>query len=131
MFTSMFPILSTRNLPRLLDFYVAGLDAQVAYQFPDEGDVAFVSVDVAGGHLGLGADEHAGDADTAQRAALWLYADSCDDAVARLVSYGATVVTHPEDMPWGERVADVRDPDGNLLHIGQRLGETPGAESAS
>jgi uncharacterized glyoxalase superfamily protein PhnB len=118
----MFTILSTPDLPRLLDFYVRALDATVAYQFPDEGEAVFVSVDVAGSHLGLGADENAGDAEAAQRAALWLYADSCDDAVARLTSYGATVVSDPEDMPWGERVADLRDPDGNLLHIGQRLG---------
>ncbi len=131
MFTSMFPILSTPDLPRLLDFYVSALDATVAYAFPDDGDAAFVSVDVAGSHLGLGTDPQVAEADGAQRAALWFYADSCDDAVARLVAHGATVLTGPEDMPWGERVADVRDPDGNLLHIGQQLGESAGAEQPS
>jgi uncharacterized glyoxalase superfamily protein PhnB len=129
-FTSMFSILSTRDLPRLLDFYVTALDAKVAYQFPDDGDAVFVSVDVAGSHLGLGADQQAGEVDAAQRAALWLYADSCDEAVDRLVAHGATVLTAPEDMPWGERVADVRDPDGNLLHIGQQLGQGSGAGPA-
>jgi uncharacterized glyoxalase superfamily protein PhnB len=27
-------------------------------------------------------------------------------------------VAEPADMPWGERVAQVRDPDGNLVNLG-------------
>ena len=42
------------------------------------------------------------------------------DGFDALVSAGATVVSRPTDMPWGERVADVTDPDGNLIHVGQR-----------
>ena len=121
MFTSMFPILSSRDLPRLLQFYVTALDAELVYQFPPEGEAFFVSVDVAGTHLGLGYEEGAAGPDVGQRAALWFYADSCDEAVARLVTSGATPMSEPTDMPWGERVAELRDPDGNLVHIGQRL----------
>jgi predicted enzyme related to lactoylglutathione lyase len=120
-FTSMFPILSSRDLPRLLQFYVGALDAEVVYQFPPEGEAFFVSVDVAGTHLGLGYDEGAAGTEVGQRAALWFYTDSCDQAVARLESAGATVLSTPTDMPWGERVAHLHDPDGNPIHIGQRL----------
>lgn len=119
MFTSMFPILSTQDLPRLQRFYVEALDAQETYRFPAEGQAFFVSVDVAGQHLGLGFDAEAPEGDVRQRAALWFYVDSCDLATARLRGAGATVVTEPTDTEWGERVAEVFDPDGNLLHIGQ------------
>jgi len=30
------------------------------------------------------------------------------------------VLSEPEDQPWGERVARVTDPDGNVMVIGQR-----------
>ena len=121
MFTSMFPILSTRDLPRLLDFYVAALDAEVVYRFPPEGQTFFASLDLAGSHLGVGFDQTATAGEAGQRAALWFYTDSCDEACARLRTHGASQVSEPTDMPWGERVAELRDPDGNLLHIGQRI----------
>jgi lactoylglutathione lyase len=31
-----------------------------------------------------------------------------------------TIVEDPVDQPWGERVARVLDPDGSVVHIGQR-----------
>ncbi|MET0693489.1 MAG: VOC family protein [Propionibacteriaceae bacterium] len=119
MFTSMFPILSSRDLPRLLQFYVEALDAQETYRFPADGDAFFVSVDVAGQHLGIGFDPEAPAVEAKQRGALCFYAYSCDEAVELLRAAGATVVNEPSDTEWGERVAQVLDPDGNLLHVGQ------------
>jgi len=48
-------------------------------------------------------------------------ADDCDAAVERLRGGGATIVEEPVDQPWGERVARVLDPDGNLVLVGQRI----------
>jgi catechol 2,3-dioxygenase-like lactoylglutathione lyase family enzyme len=33
-----------------------------------------------------------------------------------------TLASPPTDMPWGERVADLHDPDGNLVHVAHPLG---------
>jgi lactoylglutathione lyase len=38
-----------------------------------------------------------------------------------LVAAGAPIVAAPEDQPWGERVAQTRDPDGNLVYLGAAL----------
>ncbi len=119
MFTSMFPILSSTDLERLRRFYVNALDAEENYRFPAEGEAFFVSLDVAGQHLGLGLDPEAPASGSRQRAALWFYAEDCDLATDRLRAAGATVLNEPTDTEWGERVAEVLDPDGNLLHIGQ------------
>ena len=40
-----------------------------------------------------------------------------DVTFAELQRHGATVIHAPEDMPWGERVGFVRDPDGNPVAI--------------
>ncbi|MEA2189879.1 MAG: hypothetical protein QOK16_4890, partial [Solirubrobacteraceae bacterium] len=51
---------------------------------------------------------------------LWVYADDCDAAVEHLRVAGVKIVEEPTDQPWGERVARVLDPDGNVVIVGQR-----------
>ena len=54
------------------------------------------------------------------RASLWLYCDELDAEVDALREASVEVVRGPQDMEWGERMATVRDPDGNEIHLGQR-----------
>jgi lactoylglutathione lyase len=54
------------------------------------------------------------------RFSLWVYADDCDAAVARMRGASVTIVADPADQPWGERMARVLDPDGNLVHVASR-----------
>jgi len=121
MFSGLQPILSSSDLDRLVAFYTGGLDAEVQYRFPDDGPAGFVSLRVGGGSLGIAQDGDSPGPHVRQRHALWLYADDCDAAARRLVELGATLVTPPADMPWGERVADLTDPDGNPLHVAHQL----------
>jgi uncharacterized protein len=48
--------------------------------------------------------------------------EDCDAAVARAVELGATVVREPSDAPY-VRVADIRDPQGAVITLGQYKGE--------
>lgn len=45
---------------------------------------------------------------------MFIYVDDVDSTVEAL---GAPVLKGPEDMPWGERVAYVADPDGNPVAL--------------
>jgi PhnB protein len=54
-------------------------------------------------------------------AALRVYAGDVDATVERAVTHGARVVTRPTELAFGERVARVRDPQGHLWWIHQRL----------
>jgi lactoylglutathione lyase len=116
MFQEVFPILSTGDLPRALGFYRDLLGFEVTYQFPDEGEPGYVALDLGRSHLGIGADP---DAD-GQRCTLWVYADDCDAAVEHLRGHGVRVVAEPADQPWGERMAEVADPDGNRVIVASR-----------
>lgn len=122
MFSGLSTILSTPDLPRSVAFYTVGLDAEVTYQFPPEGDPGYVALQIAGANLGLAADPASAAAAGPQRHALWVYCTDADAAAERLVAAGGTLVSPPTDMPWGERVADLHDPDGNLLHVAHRIG---------
>jgi lactoylglutathione lyase len=120
MFTDAFPILTTPDMARALGFYRDLLEGEVEYQFPAEGDPGYVALKIGGGHLGIGLAPDAVGGAGGQRFALWVYADSCDEAVERLRAEGATVTEEPADQPWGERVARVLDPDGNEVIVGQK-----------
>ena len=114
-----FPILTTRDLRGLLGFYRDQLGFTVTYEFPGpDGEPGYVGMQLSASHLGIGRDPGLTDGPSA-RFALWLYVDDCDATVERLRAAGVTVVEEPADQPWGERVARVLDPDGNLVIIGQ------------
>lgn len=57
----------------------------------------------------------------------WLNLDVADaDAeYARLRALGADLAAPPEDKPWGERIAIVRDPNGVLVFLGHKLAPPP------
>ena len=120
MFNDAFPIISTPDMQRALGFYRDLLGGEVEYQFPPEGEPGYVGMNVGSSHLGIGLAPDAATGAAGQRFALWVYADSCDEAVERLRAGGATVTEEPADQPWGERVARVLDPDGNEVIVGER-----------
>jgi catechol 2,3-dioxygenase-like lactoylglutathione lyase family enzyme len=50
---------------------------------------------------------------------LFVYVDGLDELVEELRADGVSVLREPADMPWGERVAYVADPDGNPVALTQ------------
>ena len=46
-----------------------------------------------------------------------------DDLTARARAAGATIVTEPEDMFWGERIARIADPDGYVWCFAAKVGQ--------
>jgi lactoylglutathione lyase len=126
LFTTIFPIITTRDLGPALGFYRDLLGARVSYEFPGpDGEPGYVGLDLGTAHLGIGRDP-ALTAEPGARFSLWVYADDCDAAVERLRAAGVTIVEEPADQPWGERVARVLDPDGNAVLIGQPAAPPPG-----
>ena len=119
MFDELFPILTTPDLARSLGFYRDLLGGEVTYQFPADGEPAYVSVRFGGSQIGIGSQEEPGDLAN-ERVTLWVYAADCDAGVDRLRGAGVEIVQEPVDQPWGERMATVLDPDGNRVIIASR-----------
>jgi lactoylglutathione lyase len=118
MFQEMFPILTTGDMGRALGFYRDLLGFRVSYQFPPDGEPGYVALDLGRSHLGIGAStDEAGPAVDDGRFTLRVYADDCDAAVEHLRGHGVRVLAEPADQPWGERMAEVADPDGNKVIV--------------
>ncbi|MCR2783356.1 MULTISPECIES: VOC family protein [unclassified Microbacterium] len=112
---SLFPILRTADLASLVTFYERAFGATVTYRFED----VYVSLAVGAGALAVGLEPQVVASD---RVALWLYVDDVDAAYRAALAAGGTSVEVPADMPWDERVAQVRDVDGNPLYLGAPAG---------
>ena len=42
---------------------------------------------------------------------------SLDEVLAQVEGLGGRVLAEPNDMPWGQRVAPVLEPDGNAVNL--------------
>ena len=71
--------------------------------------------------IGIGA----GGETAEDRFGYWVYVDDVDASIDAVSAAGAPAVAAPVDQPWGERVAQTRDPDGNLVYLGAAIGTTP------
>ncbi len=119
MATELFPIIATRELDRSLVFYRDLLGGTVAYEFPGpDGRAVYAGLDIGRSHLGIGEDAAATGGSAS--VSLWIYVDDCDATIERLRDAGVPVLEEPVDQPWGERVAQVEDPDGIRVRIANR-----------
>lgn len=118
---TLFPILATRDLAALTAFYERSFGGAVTFRFPGQDGDAYVSLAIGPADLGIGWDPDVVDATRrGDRVALWFYVDDVDATFASCLDAGGLKVRPPTDMPWGERVAQVRDVDGNLVNLAAR-----------
>jgi lactoylglutathione lyase len=119
----LFPMLSCADLDRSLALYRDMLGGVETFRFPPEGEPGYISLDIGDSHIGLGS--MAGPPihgrpqrpATGHRIELCVYVDDVDESYKQAGEQGLEQVVEPADMPWGERVAYIADPDGNLLML--------------
>jgi PhnB protein len=61
----------------------------------------------------------------ATKGVFYIYVKNADESFARALSYGATKIMEPMDMPYEDRQGGVTDPFGNQWWISTRLVEEP------
>jgi lactoylglutathione lyase len=50
---------------------------------------------------------------------MYVYVDDLDATIGRVIEANVKVLRDAEDMPWGERIATVADPEGNPVALCQ------------
>ena len=120
----LFPMLSCGDLSRSLAFYGELLGGVETYRFPDDGEPTFVALPIGdSSEIGLGGIAAEPTHGRQQRPAsghrveLCVYVDDVDAIYARARASGFELVAVPADVPWGERIAWIADPDGNLVML--------------
>ncbi|MBB3675277.1 VOC family protein [Modestobacter versicolor] len=113
------PVIVSRDLERLAGFYRSLLGAVETERVPAEGPTFFVGLRIGDSDLGVVSD---GDVpDGPQRMLLSVEVPDVDALLPRVTELGGRVSGPANDMPWGQRVAHVQDPDGNTVNLTQQL----------
>jgi predicted enzyme related to lactoylglutathione lyase len=114
------PVIMTADLDRLQTFYTALLGAVETTRVPEDGTPFFVGLRMGDAELGLVVD--AGAADIAgSRILLSIGVADVDALLPRIAELGGRLTGGPTDMPWGQRVAHINDPDGNAVNLTQQI----------
>ncbi|MEU6262784.1 VOC family protein [Saccharopolyspora shandongensis] len=114
------PIINTPDLDRLLNFYTTLFGAVEKVRIPDGDPTFFIGLQVGDAELGLVIDRDA-KAGTTGRVLLSFDVENVDALLDQVEELGGRVQGPPNDMPWGQRVAHVFDPDGNAVNLTQQV----------
>ena len=118
---SIQPIIVTPDLNRLLAFYSELLGAEeISRVAHDDGAPFYVGLRVGDSELGLVTDAGV-ELGAPQRVLLSVDVPDVDHVLARVPALGGHASGAPNDMPWGQRVAHITDPDGNPVNLTQRI----------
>ncbi len=117
------PVIVTPSLPLLLAFYKALFGAVEISRVPEDGPAFYVGLQIGNAELGVVAD---GDADIVAPQRILLNINVADLKVGtveglleHVEALGGRVLGPPNDMPWGQRVAHILDPDGNTVNLAE------------
>jgi lactoylglutathione lyase len=117
-----FPVLYARDVERVAGFY-ARLGFAEHFRLPDEtGAAGYIALRRGAAELGVTTEASprllAGvEPGPGPRHELFVYVDDVDATLAQLRDAGCAVLREPADMPWGERLAFVQDPEGNVVTL--------------
>jgi lactoylglutathione lyase len=94
------------------------------YQIPDEGEPGYVGLRAGSAELAVTASQWATDRygmtmGSGPRVEIYVHVEDLDGLLRDLRASEVTVLRDAEDMPWGERIATVADPDGNPVSLCQ------------
>lgn len=114
------PVIVTANQDALLGFYTGLFGAEKIFRVPAEGPVFYIGLRIGDTDLGLVAGTDAGTGE-APRILLSIDVDDVDETLGRVEALGGSVSGGANDMPWGQRVAHIKDPDGNPVNLTQSI----------
>jgi predicted enzyme related to lactoylglutathione lyase len=114
------PIIVTADLDRLLAFYTGLLGAKESFRYPDDGPAFSVGLALGDSELNVVANTDV-QPGSPGRVLLSIEVPDVDALLGRVDGLGGHVRGPANDMPWGQRVAHITDPDGNVVNLTQTL----------
>ncbi|MEU9178286.1 VOC family protein [Streptomyces sp. NPDC048550] len=114
------PVIVTAGQDVLLGFYTKLFGAEEIFRVPAEGPALYLGLRIGDTDLGLvvKADQGTG---APSRILLSICVEDVDETLGRVEALGGSVRGGPNDMPWGQRVAHIQDPDGNSVNLTQPI----------
>jgi lactoylglutathione lyase len=121
MVSRAFPVFYATDVERSARFWEQ-LGFERHYQLPATGEPGYVGLRAGTSELAVTSVDWARDRygmtmGSGPRAEMYVYVPQLEQVVHQLRDAGVSVLREPEDMPWGERIATVADPEGNPVAL--------------
>ena len=107
-------IIYTTRMKELADFYRQGLQLEAPTPYGDD----HLGFQLPGVYLGFDLVDEARSLHQGA-VSLWFRVDDIEETFQRLRAMGAKVRFPPTKKPWGDTLAAVLDPDGNIVGLAQ------------
>jgi len=116
-----FPVIFAASVGGTAAFY-ENLGFERHFQLPDDSEPGYVGLRRGTHEIAVVSQEwpleqYGALVSSGVRFEMFVYVENVDAAVDRLRTNGSSILREPADMPWGERVAYVSDPDGNPVAL--------------
>jgi PhnB protein len=120
-FHTITPYIIVQRAPELAEFMKQAFGAEEEYRGTGSAGGFHIELRIGDSMLMVGGGGQA--AVTPMPAALHLYVEDADAVYQQALRAGATNIRAPQDQPYGDRDASIRDPYGNEWYIATHLGE--------
>jgi uncharacterized glyoxalase superfamily protein PhnB len=122
---SVTPSLTVKGAAKLIEFLKEAFEAEEAFRMPGpDGEIMHAEVRIGDSMVML--DDPMEQSPTAS--SLFLYVTDVDRVYQRAVKAGATSISEPANMFWGDRMARVKDGFGNHWSIATHVEDVPPQE---
>ena len=108
------------DLASTREWYERVFSGTVAYKFPEDGDPQYLTLRIGSGQIAFGNGTTPALYGQTPRPSTGHAVDLCvyvPDLNAVVKTAASAVTVPPADMPWGERIAYLQDPEGNMLLV--------------
>lgn len=117
-YTTVTPFVIVKGAAEFIDFTKKAFDAEEITRVGEDGAIGHAEVRIGNAIVMLfDSKEHW----PPTPAFLRLYVNDCDATYNQALRAGGISITKPTDLPWGDRMARVKDPLGNLWWIMTRM----------
>ena len=122
-YSTLTPVIITKDARATLDGYVnaLGIEVRETMDRPNTGNLMHAWLKVGNSSLFLGQEAPIQGFAATERQELYLYVENAEDALKKAIDAGWEKITDPEDMFWGDRIASVKDIDGNTWKLTQAV----------
>jgi PhnB protein len=122
---SVTPYLKVEEAPKLIDFLKRAFEATEVMRAGDPSGHFHAEVRIGDSMIMMGNAGRSYPAEAPMPAAAYLYVEDVDAVYKDALEAGATTLTAPQDMEWGDRMAGVRDPFGNVWYLATHKKDAP------
>ena len=116
-----FPVVYASDVERTAQFWER-LGFSRFFQLPEQGTPGYVGLRRDEAELAVVArqwprEQYGLDPGDGPRFEMFVYITDVDQRIPQLRAEGVAILREPADMPWGERIAAIADPDGNPVAL--------------